>query len=1449
MLEKIINFSIRNKLIVILFTLTLTGFGLFSIYHISVGSVPDVTNNQVQVITTSGNLSTQEIEQFITAPIEMEMANLPGVLEIRSISKFGISMVTVVFDESMGTYLPRQLIAEKIKSAAGQIPENYGTPEMGPISTGLGEIYQYILDVKPGYEDNYSPMELRTIQDWIVKRRLSGINGVVEVNSWGGYLKQYEISINPAWLKSANINLMEVYNALENNNNISGGAYIEKNKQSYFIRGDGLAKSIEDIQNIVIKTNDGIPVYIRDVATVQFGHANRFGAITANGKGETILGQVMMLRDANSKEVIKAVKERVNEIQNNLPEGVFINPILERGELIAKTSETVVENLVLGAIIVFLTVLLLLGNIRSALVISSMIPLALFFTISMMYVFGIDANLMSLGALDFGIIIDGAVIIVEFIVLRMSLMSKELKTAPDDQRKHMVDEISIRGASKMMKSAIFGQIIILIVFIPILSLQGVEGKMFQPMALAFSFAIIGAMIMGLTWLPVACSLFLKPKDMTKNNLSKWLLDKIYELYYPTIKWSCGHKRIVLGVALISLIITGILFTKIGGEFVPTLDEGDFVIQPALKTGTSLSETINMTTRMENILIDQFPDEVEQIVCRIGAAEVPTDPMSMEEIDMIIKLKPKKQWIKASSKEQLAGEFKEALEIIPGIEYEFTQPIEMRFNELITGVRADIAIKLYGENLEYINQKANEIKSIVEDIPGASDVILEKTTGLPQIKIAYNRQKLARYNMDVSTLNTYLSAAFGGKTAGVIFEGEKRFDLVVRLQNKNRKNISDIRNLMVETPLGVQVPLSEFAEIKYTKGPAKISRDNTQRRVVVSVNVRNRDLQSVVEEIQQKINANLKLTPGNYIEYGGQFENLKNASKRLVIAVPVALLLIFIFLHFAFQSLKDAIMIFTAIPLATVGGVVLLWIRGMPFSVSAGVGFIALFGIAVLNGIVLIEHFKELQNEGVKTMRELIITGTKNRLRPVLLTAGAAAMGFLPMAVSTGAGAEVQRPLATVVIGGLVTSTMLTLIALPLLFEIFYNVIGVKFFPLRFIRSKSLTIITFLLFVPSITGFSQTPELMNLEQLSQIALENNEQVKAFALQAKQAKVLTKSAYTIPKTLISYGTDENNIAENGHPLKVWSIEQELAFPTLYSAEKKVKRTEQLIAESQYILEKNKLLKMLSVRYFEYALISKKIDIYNELDSIYGKLLLQYKKRLDLKDVSNLEYLNIKSKQNEIGVVLERFQNQLDITFQKLKTIVNSPNEFILPKCCELHPYGTFNADSLEIFNYYNLQTEKATSLVKVEKNKLLPNLKFNYFLGSNSYHQAKTYHGFEVGIAIPVFYGSQKSMLQSAKINLEAEQNKKISISKQVKAKFYELNALLVQSKNLIERYEKNELPLASEIKRTALKAYELREIDFFNFANSLESALKIESGYCDVLFNYNKNYLELKYFTN
>ncbi len=1445
MMEKIIDFSIRNKLIVILITLTIAVFGIFAVLNIPVGSVPDITNNQVQVITTSGNLSTQEIEQFITAPVEMEMANLPGVKEIRSVSKFGISLVTIVFDDNMGTYLPRQLISEKLKVVSSNIPAAYGAPEMGPITTGLGEIYQYIIDVKPGYENKYNPMELRTIQDWTIRRRLSGINGVVEINSWGGYLKQYEVAVEPFRLKSMGITLMDIFNALETNNDISGGAYIEKTNQSYFIRGDGQIRSLDEIENIVVSNNSGTPILIRDIAKVQYGYANRFGAITANGKGETVLGQIMMLKNANSKKVINEVKQRVDEIQKSLPEGIFINPILERSELISETSFTIVENLILGAIIVIITVFLLLGSIRSALVISSMIPLALLFTISMMYIFGIDANLMSLGALDFGIIIDGAVIIVEYIALRIMVQKEEISVNTGDDRKALMDKISYEGSSKMMKSAIFGQIIILIVFIPILSLSGVEGKMFRPMALAFSFAIIGAMFMGLTWLPVASALFLKPRKNGDKNISDWIMRIAYNSYLPVIRWSCNHKRIVLGTAIISLAFTGFIFSRIGGEFVPTLDEGDFVIQPILKTGTSLSKTIEMTTKMENILIDSFPNEVEQIVSRIGAAEVPTDPMSMEEIDMIIKLEPKEKWIAAKNKEELADKFKKSLSVIPGIEYEFTQPIEMRFNELITGVRSDIAIKIFGEDLDYINQKAVEIKNLILEVPGASDIILEKTSGLPQIKISYNREKIAYYSLNISTLNTYLSAAFGGKISGIVFEGEKRFDMVMRFNQQNRTDIEDIRQLQVPVSEGIQLPLHELAKIEYTDGPAKISRENTHRRVVVSVNVRNRDLQSVVFDIQNKIDKNIKLAPGNFLSFGGQFENLKNATNRLMLAVPIALLLIFVFLHFAFKSIKDAIMIYIAIPLATVGGVLLLWLRGMPFSVSAGVGFIALFGIAVLNGIVLIEHLKEIQHQGL-SMRELIMKGTKERLRPVMLTAGAAAMGFLPMAISTGAGAEVQRPLATVVIGGLITSTMLTMIAIPLLFEIFNNVTGVKFFPLRFIRSKNTMVILFLL-IPFTYGKSQDNAL-SLDNVVEIALQNNKEIAAYRLKIDQSRLIEKSAYAFDKTTFAYGTDQNNIAGNGYPLKVWGVTQNFRFPTYYTADNKTKKLETSISEIEMNIKKNELIREISIAYIQYQTLQNKIRIYNTLDSLYNLLLLNSEIRYDKGDLSHLDLLNMKAKKDQADLLIKSIENDINKVYFKLKMLMGYADDFIIHATLEVLPEISIVNDSIPDYLLFTLINNYSEARVQIEKRSLLPDFSANYFWGTNWFPDAGYYQGFEVGMAVPLLFGGQKAKINAAKIGHKSQllfsENEKNALDNQRN----EIIKDRLKYKQLIDYYNESAKPLSDEILRTSVKSFEKGEIDFFQFINSYETAINIQIGAIENIFQYNAKNLELKYFT-
>ncbi len=1442
MLSKVIRFSIKNKLIVLLLTLFIVFFGIYSLTQISIGAVPDVTNNQVQVLTTSQNLSTQDIEQFITYPVELEMANLPGVVEIRSISKFGLSVVTIVFEDDMGTYLPRQLIAEKIKSATEKIPEGFGTPEMGPITTGLGEIYQYILDTKPGYKDQYSAMDLRTIQDWIVKRQLSGIPGVVEVNTWGGLLKQYEVAIKTEKLNAMNITVAEVFEALENNNSVAGGGYIEKTNQAFFIRGEGLITSLTDIENIVVKNVDGIPVYIKNIAKVGFGSATRFGAITGNGEGEKVLGQVMMLKDANSKKVIDAVKERVASISKTLPEGVYINPFLERSELIAKTTLTVAENLILGCLIVVFVVVLLLGNLRSGLVVASVIPLCLLFALSFMYLFGVDANLMSLGAIDFGIIIDGAVIIVEFIAFQITSKRLELGRMSAEDITNAKDEITFNSASKMMNSAIFGQLIILIVFIPILSLSGVEGKMFKPMALTFSFALIGAMLLCFTYVPVISSLILRPTRVSDKNISVRLMRFLNLVYEPVIHWALASKKLVMGLATMLLVFSIYLFTTMGGEFVPTLDEGDFVIQPILKTGTSLSKTIETTTRIEKILLEEFP-EVDQVVTRIGAAEVPTDPMSMEETDVIITLKPKKQWVSASSKDELADKFKEALGIIPGMEVEFTQPIEMRFNELITGVRADIAIKIFGEDLEVLNKKGNEIRSLVEGVEGAADISVEKIVGLPQMNIKYQRAKIARYGLNINDLNKLIAMGFAGTNLGSVFEGEKRFDLTLRLDENSRKDIDDIKNLYVDLPSGGKIPLSELAHISYTKGAAKISRDDTKRRIVVGINVRNRDLQSVVTDVQNRIESNIKLPVGYSITYGGQFENLQSAKDRLKIAVPIALILIFFLLFFAFESVKEALMIYSAIPLAAVGGVLFLWIRDMPFSISAGVGFIALFGIAVLNGIVLIEHFKELKRQGMIDIEARIKQGAKDRLRAVLLTASAAALGFLPMAISTSAGAEVQRPLATVVIGGLISATLLTLVVLPVLYAIFDSKIELK----KMIKKKPGKGIAIILLLLAFNANAQEGGL-SFDEVRALALENNAGLKAAALKVKESEALVSSAFNFDKTGVYYQFDENNLAFNNEPLKVYGIQQSIMFPTIYFASKRINKATMRMEQNHYEMLKQGLERKIASAYYQLIYFREKKQVYAYLDSIYQKFAHASQRRFELGETNYLEKITAQAKQKELRAHFNQVREDVAIAYAQLQKITQVEEQLNIA-LTPLHKLELLQKDISQ--NAGIALYDERNSLFKAksgfEKQQLLPDISFDYFQGTNT-GLGENLYGYQVGLKIPLFFSGNASRIKAANIAKNIAIEESLDYKNQLLLKHERLMGQLRKYEEALNYYEGDGQNLSNEILKTATLSFQNGEIDFFQYIQSLENAYTITLSFLENLNNYNQTVIALNYLT-
>lgn len=1043
MIRKIIDYSINHRMMVCLLVIVIIVGGVWAMRTISVDSTPDITNNQVQVITVAQNLSTTDIEQFITYPVEMAMSNLPGVEDVRSVSRFGLSLVTVIFKDNMGTYLPRQLVQEKLSAVREEIPEGMGSPEMGPITTGLGEIYLYSLEADTAL---YTPQELRTIQDWTVRRQLSMIPGVVEVNSMGGSIKQYEIAFSPDRLNAAGVSISQLFDALKRNNVNTGGAYIEKDHQSHFIRGEGIVKSIDDIRKIVVKQSpDGMPVTVGDVADdVKYGQQVRYGAFTQNGH-EAVGGAIMMLKGSNSDKVINDVKKRVAEVQRSLPPGVKIQPFLDRSELIQRTTSTIARNLIEGALIVVFVLVLLLGSIRGGIITASLIPLSLLFAFILMRITGVWANLMSLGAIDFGIIVDGAVIIVEGTVHELERYLSTVGSGKKTISQATVNRLTGKAAGSMMHSAFFGQVIILLVFTPILFLSGVSGKMFQPMAYTFAYALAGAILLCLTYVPMMTAVlngptvsswkWLQGAERMTMRVSHWIMNIVYVLYRPALRLSLKHKASVIILTMGVFAGTLVLFSRMGAEFIPSLDEGDIAFQLFLRPGSSLSETIKRETEVERVLLKEFP-EVKTVCGRIGVSAVPNDPMGMDFTDSFIILeKDKSKWKSAKDKKELLAKIEERLSRIPGITCAFSQPVELRTNELMTGIREDVAVKVYGESLDSLNAIGHRLEHIIAEIPGAKDVAMERTSGLPQITVSYDRDQLAQYGLDVEKLNQYISTAFAGGYAGDVFEGEKRFSLVLRLDDKSRRSINDIRELLVDLPNGNQIPMRELASISYQPGPMQISRDGASRRVYVGLNARGRDIASVVADIDRAIHEKLQLPSGYRITYDGSFKNLQEATSRMAVVVPVALLIIFLLLYFALKSMVEALMIYVAVPLATLGGVIALALRDMPFSISAGVGFIVLSGVAVLNGLVLINRFNSLQEEGIENVARRIYRGTRERLRPIMLTAAAAMLGFLPMAVSGSAGAEVQRPLATVVIGGLFTSTMLTLVLLPVLYAL------------------------------------------------------------------------------------------------------------------------------------------------------------------------------------------------------------------------------------------------------------------------------------------------------------------------------------------------------------------------------------------------------------------------------
>ena len=1440
-------------MIIGLFTLALIIWGSYSLTKLPIDAVPDITNNQVQVITVSPSLAAEDIERLVTFPVEQTMANIPGIEEVRSFSRFGLSVVTIVFKDEIDVYWARQQVNERLNEAKTIIPQGVGIPELAPVTTGLGEIYQYVIHTKKGYEKKYSPMELRTIQDWIVRRQLLGTEGVADVSSFGGYLKQYEIALNPDKLRSMNISINDVFTALQKNNQNTGGAYIDKKPNAYFIRSEGLIGTKEDIEKIVVKVNpNGIPVLIRNVASVDFGHATRYGAMTRNDEGEVVGAIVMMLKGANSSEVISNVKERITQIEKNLPEGVVIEPFLDRTKLVNSAIGTVTKNLAEGALIVIFVLVLLLGNFRAGLIVASVIPLAMLFAIALMNLFGVSGNLMSLGAIDFGLIVDGAVIIVEATLHHLTGRTLLQKFAG---RKLSQEEMNLEvyeSASKIRSSAAFGEIIILIVYLPILALVGVEGKMFKPMAQTVSFAILGAFILSLTYVPMAAALFLNKNTVHKRNISDRIMDFFQRIYKPMIHLALKRKVAVLITAILMFVFSNAVFMNMGGEFIPTLDEGDFAVETRVLQGSSISQTIEAALRAAKILKAKFP-EVKEVIGKVGSSEIPTDPMPVEACDLMIILKDKSEWTSAETRDELAEKMAEALEDIPGVTFGFQQPIQMRFNELMTGARQDVVIKVYGEDLNTLTDYANKLGKIASTIEGAQDVYIEQVTGQSQIVVKFDRDKISQFGLNVEDVNQVIKAGFAGDFAGFVYEGEKRFDMVVRLDKESRQSIEDIKGLFVTAPNGNQVPVSQLAEVETKISPNQIQRDDAKRRITVGFNVRGRDVESVVKEMQSKVDKGVKFSAGYFPTYGGTFKNLIEARQRLSIAVPVALLLIFMLLFFTFHSFKQSILIFTAIPLSAIGGVFALWLRDMPFSISAGVGFIALFGVAVLNGIVLIAEFNRLKTEGMTDIKEIILNGTSVRLRPVIMTALVASLGFLPMALSQGSGAEVQKPLATVVIGGLLTATLLTLLVLPVLYW-FFEKIG---------KSKTTipvntSVIILLILLPAWSN-AQTSNSINLQQAIDGALKNNATIKAGNYEIDYSKALRKTSTDIGKTNVSLMLGQYNSIKSDNNI---SVSQSIPFPTLFGSQNQLNKANIKGSELKLQFTQNELINQVKSVYHYLEYLHAERNLLLGQDSIYSSFANASNSRFKAGENTLLEKTTAETQLMEIKNLLAQNQSNISIYQSQLAALMNSkvPVQIEQKQIVKLElslPSDSIAYSQNPYLLYLKQQIEISNKQKKVEAAKVLPEFTLGYFNqsligyqninGTDQYFDAsKRFTGFQVGVSIPLWIVPQTAKVKAAGINQKVMESNYEQYQTNVQNQYFQYLQEYLQDKNTLNYYEKNALPNAELIIKQADKGLRSGEIGYVEYLQSIRTALAIKSNHLSSLNQYNQSVIKLEF---
>ena len=1435
MFKAIVHFSIQKKLFVGLTTLFLLLGGIYAMMTLPIDAVPDITNNQVQIVTVSPTLAPQEVEQLITMPIEIAMSNIMNVEEIRSVSRFGLSLVTVVFKESVPTLDARQLINEQIQTVAGEIPTELGTPELMPITTGLGEIYQYVLRVEPGYEEKYDAMELRTIQDWIVKRQLSGIPGIVEINSFGGYLKQYEVAVDPDALYSLNITIGEVFEALNRNNQNTGGSYIEKINKAYYIRSEGMIGKIKDIERIVITNRGGIPIHISDVGSVRFGSAKRFGAMTKDGEGECVGGIAMMLKGANANVVTKELEARVERVQKMLPEGVRVEPYLNRSELVDRNISTVIRNLIEGALIVFIVLIIFLGNVRAGLIVASVIPLAMLFAFILMRVFGVSANLMSLGAIDFGIVVDGSIVILEGMLAHIysrRLMGRTLSAEEMDR------EVEA-GAGHVARSATFAVLIILIVFFPLLTLTGIEGKYFTPMAKTLVFCIIGALILSLTYVPMMASLFLKRTISSKPTFADRFFGKLNGVYRRTLHFCLRHIWGTIACSFAALAVSLFLFTRLGAEFIPTLDEGDFAMQMTLPAGSSLTHSIELSKQAEETLMKSFP-EIKHVVAKIGTAEVPTDPMAVEDADIMIVMKPFKEWTSASSRAEMVEKMKASLEPITGAEFNFSQPIQLRFNELMTGAKADIAIKLYGEDMAELYKKAKEASLFVEQVPGAADVIVEQAMGLPQLVVHYDRAKIARYGMNIEELNTIIRTAYAGEAAGVVFENERRFDLVLRLDNDKVADLN-LDKLFVRTAEGIQIPVSEVATIELVNGPLQINRDATKRRIVIGVNVRDADIQKVVRTIQETLDKHIKLEPGYYFEYGGQFENLQNAIDTLTIVIPVALSLILLLLFFAFKSVTYSLVVFSTVPLSLIGGILALWLRGLPFRISAGVGFIALFGVAVLNGILMINHFNNLrkQTKYQMTTNRILAKGCPHLLRPVFLTGLVASLGFVPMAIAKSAGAEVQRPLATVVIGGLIVSTILTLIIIPVFYRLVNSSAAWK-------RQRWLKrLLPFLLFL-GILFPTHAQQTVSLEEAVTIALENHPRLKTATASIERSRASRGESWEVSPTTFNYSWGQiNGETRNDNQMEITQSLGSLLTPFYKNA-----LVNRQVATGEYYRDLVKKEITAEVKrawaYYQYAF--HLCALYKEQIEWAGRLRKASQLRYEQGDITLLERNMSSTLVADLQTRLSQAEEELQLATRRFSWTCYSDSPLLpMDTTLVLFPARVAEIAPSDIhLNYFRSVADEKKAMLRIERSRFFPELSVGYV--RQKIAPLSGLDSWMVGISFPVLFFPQHSRVRQAKIDSYIARTEAESNIRQLNNKVEELSVALRKEGEHIRYYTTGALPEAEALLKSATVQFKESETDITQFVQSLNAAREIRRGYIEAVYAYNISALELELYS-